>query len=105
MFIKNSTVKVRKYDSEADYRAQVEKTFEKFKQGAVKDYRVTFSNPPEMNHVEAKILDFVAQLYPDIFSALDSYCAKHRNYLDETITAYNTRGAVLCRLFSPTLYI
>jgi hypothetical protein len=35
---------------------EVEKTFEKFKQGAVKDYRVKFLDLPDMNHVEAGVL-------------------------------------------------
>ena len=67
VLIKGDGIKVRKYESEIDYSADVEETFEKFKQGAVKDYRVKFSNWPDMNHVEAKVLDFVAKLYPEIF--------------------------------------
>jgi DNA mismatch repair ATPase MutS len=67
----------------------VEETFEKFKQGAVKDYRVKFSTDAGMNHVEAKILDLVAQLYPDIFLNLDNYCTKNGNYLDETIAVFD----------------
>jgi DNA mismatch repair protein MutS len=89
VLIKGTGIKVRKYESETDYSAVVEETFEKFKQGAVKDYRVNFSDWPEMNHIEAKVLDFVAQLYPNVFSTLDNYCAKHGNYLDETIADFD----------------
>lgn len=39
LIIKGNRIKVRKYESEIDYSADVEKTFERFKQGAVKDYR------------------------------------------------------------------
>jgi DNA mismatch repair protein MutS len=89
VLIKGSGIKVRKYESETDYTADVEETFDKFKQGAVKDYRVKFSDSPDMNHIEAKVLDFVAQLYPDIFLNLDNYYAKHGNYLDEKIAAFD----------------
>jgi len=89
VIIKDSTVKVRKYELETDYSIEVEKTFEKFKQGAVKDYRVKLYEGPGMNHVEAQILDFIAKLYPDIFSSLDQYCAQHINFLDETISVFD----------------
>jgi DNA mismatch repair protein MutS len=89
LLIKDNSIKVRKYTSEINYSADVEKTFEKFKQGAVKDYRVQFPDGPDLNHVEAQILDFVAQLYPEIFSALDTYCAKNSNFLDETISVFD----------------
>ena len=85
LLIKDNGFKLRKYESETDYSAEVEETFDKFKQGAVKDYSVKFSDWPDMNHVEAKALDFVAQLYPDIFASLASYRVKNANYLDETI--------------------
>jgi DNA mismatch repair protein MutS len=89
LLIKDNGFKVRKYESESDYSAEVEETFHKFKQGAVKNYAVKFSDWPDMNHVEAKALDFVALLYPDIFLALDDYCAKTGNYLDETMGAFD----------------
>jgi len=89
LLIKGNGIKVRKYESEVDYSAEVEGTFEKFKQGAAKDYRVKFSEGQDMNHVEAGILDLVAKLYPDIFSDLDDYCARNGHYLDETIAAFD----------------
>ncbi len=89
LLIKGTAVTVRKYESESDYSVEVEQTFEKFKQGAVKDYRVKFSASPDMNHVEAAILDLLAKLYPGIFLHLDEYCAKHASYLDETIATFD----------------
>lgn len=89
LLIKGGSITVRKYEAEMDYSTEVEETFEKFKQGAVKDYRVKFSIWSEMNHVEAQILDFVAKLYPDIFSQLEEYCAKNGDFLDDTITTFD----------------
>jgi DNA mismatch repair ATPase MutS len=89
VLIKGNCVKVRKYESEIDYSVDVEETFEKFKQGAVKDYRVKLPIGSGMNHVEAEILDLVAKLYPDIFLNLDNYCAQNGNYLDETISVFD----------------
>jgi DNA mismatch repair protein MutS len=89
LLIRGNSVKVRKYESESDYSADVEETFAKFKQGAVKDYRVKFRVFPDMDHVEAHILALVARLYPDIFSHLDDYCAKHGQYLDETLAIFD----------------
>ena len=89
LLIKGDSIKVRKYESEIDYSAEVEETFEKFKQGAVKDYRAEFPDGLSINHVEAGVLDFVAKLYPDIFLSLDDYCAKNTNYLNETIGLFD----------------
>jgi DNA mismatch repair protein MutS len=87
--IKGSGITVRAYEAESDYSAEVEETFAKFKQGAVKDYRVKFSSWPEMNHVEAYILDLVAKLSPDLFSHLHRYCQTHGSYLDATISVFD----------------
>jgi DNA mismatch repair ATPase MutS len=90
LLIKDGSIKVRKYESEIDYSANVEETFQKFKQGAVKDYKVKFiAGPADMNHVEAAVLDLVARLYPDIFLYLDNYCVKNSNYLNETIGVFD----------------
>jgi DNA mismatch repair protein MutS len=80
---------VRRYEGETDYSAEVEETFAKFRQGTVKDYRVRLAVGSGMSHVEARILDLVAKLYPEAFSHLDQYCAKHSGYLDETIAVFD----------------
>jgi DNA mismatch repair protein MutS len=89
LLIKGNGITVRKYDDERDYSAEVEETFAKFQQGAVKDYRVKIRNWLDMNHVEAQILDLVAKLYPGIFLHLDDYCAKHGKYLDDTLAIFD----------------
>ena len=89
VFLTGDGFKVRKYESESDYSTDVEETFKKFKQGAVKDYRIEFPWWPQMNHIEVKILDFVARLYPETFSNLDSYRANNGNFVDEAISAFD----------------
>ena len=89
VFIKNLRIQVRKYESESDYSAEVEATFERFKQGNVKHYAFDFINSAEMNHVEAGILGLVTQLYADIFSTLASYCAVNEDYLDSTVVTFD----------------
>jgi DNA mismatch repair protein MutS len=89
LLIKGSSIKVRRYDSETDYTAEVEQTFRKFQQGAVNDYSVKFSDWAQMNHIEAGILDRVARLYPDVFLRMDAYCVRNAGYLDETITTFD----------------
>jgi len=86
--IRGLTVMVRKYEGEPDYSAEVEQTFEKFKQGEVKDYRVKLQENSTMNHVEAQILDGVAKLYPDILADLDKFYTQHNHFVDETISVF-----------------
>lgn len=88
VFLKGNTVEVRPYKSEADYSKEVEKTFDKFKQNVVKDYRIKFHEWPDMNHVEARILDLVAQQHADVFLHLENYYKKNANYLDKTIHTF-----------------
>jgi DNA mismatch repair protein MutS len=89
LLVKGSSVKVCKYDHEDDYSAEVDETFEKFKQGAARDYRMKFRAYRDMNHVEAAVLDLVARLYPDIFATLDRFCDAHSDYRDRTIADFD----------------
>ena len=73
LHINGLTVRVRKYEGETDFSVEVEQTFEKFKQGTVKDYRTKLREGSDVNDVEARILDFVAKLYPVIFAGLDDF--------------------------------
>ncbi|MDA8088090.1 MAG: hypothetical protein M0Z75_15505 [Nitrospiraceae bacterium] len=89
LLIKDNSIKVSNYESGADYSSDVEETFAKFKQGAVKDYIVKFSDSPEMNHVEAKILEFVANLNSGTFSNLADYYLENSSFLDKTIAVFD----------------
>lgn len=86
--IHGKRIEVSRYDGEPDYATQVLETFTKFRQGAVKQAEFTFRSHPAMNHIEEAILDRVALLFPDTFSALARYCERHRNFLDPEITDF-----------------
>jgi len=83
--IRGDRVEVSRYAGEADYSAAVLATFDRFKQGAAKDYRVGYRTWPGMNHVTAQIVELVARLFPEEFGALEEYCRRHDGFLDEGI--------------------
>jgi DNA mismatch repair protein MutS len=87
--IKGARVEVSRYDGEEDYSAEIARTFERFQQGAVEDYRVKYRTWPGMNHVGAQILDLVARLFSDEFSALGDYCRRHAGFVDPTIGQFD----------------
>jgi DNA mismatch repair ATPase MutS len=89
MRIRADRVTVSRYEGEADYSAELEETFAKFEQQTPKSYLVNYSEDPEMNHIETRILELVARLYPDVFGPLDEYCTRHRDYLDEAIDRFD----------------
>jgi DNA mismatch repair protein MutS len=89
VLIKGSSLTVYNYGSQRDYSAQVEETFERFAQGSGKDYRIKHATTVEMNHVEAKILEFVARLHPELFTEVEDFCATNNNFMDETIIAFD----------------
>lgn len=89
VLINDANVTVRNYEDEIDYSAEVGETFDIFKQGAVKNYRVEFQEPIEISHVEAKILDFVAKLNPAPFAALDGFYAKYPTFTDQAILDFD----------------
>lgn len=80
---------VRPYEEETNYSTDVVRTFEKFKQGSVRSYASKFSDSLGMNHIEAKVLEFVARLYPEIFRDLAAYVARHANFVDEAVLAFD----------------
>lgn len=90
ILIRDGSFTVQNFHEEADYSAEVEATFERFKQGAVDEYLAKFNDAPQdMNHIEAKVLEFVARLNPEPFSRLLNYCARHADFLDTTIAAFD----------------
>ncbi|HPC84773.1 MAG TPA: hypothetical protein P5234_15870 [Thermoanaerobaculaceae bacterium] len=89
LLLEGNAVTVRPYGGEPDYSAAVERTFEKFRRGAVGDYRSKLASSPELNHVEAQILDRVALLFPEVFGALDAFCQQHEDFPDPTLARFD----------------
>ena len=83
--IRGGRVEVSRYSGEADYSAAVLDTFERFKQGAAKNYLIRYRVQPGMNHIAAQIAELVARLFPEEFSALEEYCRQHAAFVDEGI--------------------
>jgi hypothetical protein len=83
--IRGDRVEVSRYTGEADYSAAVLDTFDRFKQGAAKDYLLQYRLQPGMNHVTAQIAELVARLFPEEFTALTEYCRQHAAFVDDGI--------------------
>ena len=89
MLIKSGTIRVRKYEGEADHSKQILAAFEKFRQGDVKDYRQKLPEHPYADHVEAAVLDMASKLYKDIFADLNVFCSEYFHFDDETILRFS----------------
>lgn len=87
--IKGSQVRVQRYAGEPEYSAEVTETFARFQQRTGADYRVTFSESAYMDHVEARIADLVAALYPAEFTALATFTEVHADFLDPVVAAFD----------------
>jgi DNA mismatch repair protein MutS len=85
MSIRGDRVEVSRYTGEPDLSAAVLSTFERFKQGAAKDYLIRYRVEPGMDHITAQIAELVARLFPEEFTALAGYCRQHAAFLDEGI--------------------
>jgi len=87
--VRGNRVRVSGYEGEPDMSEEVQRTFEKFKDGEASDYRVDIPDWADMNHIEARILDLVAKLNPETFGKLERYCARNSRYLDETTARFD----------------
>lgn len=89
LLIAGKRITVQRYEPEPDYGADVLETFEKFRQGGTKERLFNFRFALEMNHVEAAILDRVARLYPEVFSALAVFCSAHAHFQNPVIAQFD----------------
>lgn len=88
LHIKGGRVTVSPFQGEPDYAQEVAAVFDKFREGAVNDYRASFLAPLEMEDVEAEVLDLVARLHPGPFSTLDGYFQTHQDFMDSAVVAF-----------------
>ena len=88
--IQGSAVTVRSGDADADdYSAEIGKVFARFRTRAENSAPARSSADLETNHVEARILDFVALSYPREFTALTDFQSRNQRFLDETMQRFD----------------
>lgn len=83
--VRGLRVEVSRYEDQDDYGSQVEQVFRRFEQGEAKSYLVNYRTWPALGHLGSRILDSVARLFPEEFSALDAYCDRHAGFLHPAI--------------------
>ncbi len=86
--IHGKRIEVSRYGGESDYAAQVLETFAKFRQASVQQAEFSFRSHEAMNHIEEAIVDRVARLFPETFSALGRHTERHRAFLDPEISDF-----------------
>lgn len=86
--IEGLQVHVEKFDEQTDYSSAMDETFERFATEVSKDYRVALPEFNDMNHIEEQILECVAKLHPEAFSALDHFSRRHEHFIEPTIARF-----------------
>ncbi|NLA88044.1 MAG: DNA mismatch repair protein MutS [Clostridiales bacterium] len=88
LLIKNDTIKIREYEGQEDYSIKIHELFERFRQGEAKEFKHILPEDPEAPHVEAAVLNIVAELNEDEFKALDGFCKSQTDFFDEVISRF-----------------
>ncbi len=90
VIIRNNSFTVQNYHEETDYSIEILETFNKFKQGYVGEYIFKYQSYDEyMNPIEAKILEYVAQLNKELFNCLDNFMRDNLNFINDTILTFD----------------
>lgn len=76
-------------DEEADYGAEIEAAFARFRQGAVEAYSFPSGAKESLDKVELMVLDEVARMHPEAFTALDAFYREHQDFLHQPIMTFD----------------
>jgi len=80
---------VRDPSGEGNLVTAIHETFARFRYGAAKSYLLKFPERLGMNGIEAKVLEFVALLHPDVFDELDRFAAEHADFIDPVVGQFD----------------
>ena len=89
VLVGNGSVTVRAGNHEGDFVSSIQATFERFRENPAKSYLLTFPERTSLNHIEAKVLEFVALLHPDVFSEMERFGEANQNFVDEFIQRFD----------------
>lgn len=88
ILIKNSGMKVRKYEDQEDEGAYVARLFDRFSQGEGQTYTHAVNENAIAYHVESALLEILVKLYPDEFADLSALCETYPSFLDGVVERF-----------------
>ena len=88
MQIRYGTIRVKKYEGEADLSRKITALFRKFQSDQQPDYRKEVKEEPYADHVEAAILQCVSRLYPKEFEELEAYVKQFSSFIDRELLRF-----------------
>jgi DNA mismatch repair protein MutS len=86
--IDGSQVTISYCESEPDLSVVVDETFARFKTGEPAADLTPASHRREMDHVEAKILELVARLFPEVFAALAQFRERYGDFIEPLVARF-----------------
>lgn len=89
VFIDGLRVLVRRADEEVDYGKILEATFAPFRGDGDWEPRFKLHESPDLNPVEERILERIAELWPEAFSRLAEFVESYREFIDPTVSAFD----------------
>ncbi|MBS0222523.1 MAG: DNA mismatch repair protein MutS [Proteobacteria bacterium] len=89
IYIRGPRVEVHHHANEAEYSLEVAAAFERFRQSADKAHEFKFDESADMNHIEARILDGVAELHRQTFAQLAAFRTANSDFLDASIVSFD----------------
>ena len=82
-------IEVRPYDEKFDYGAQITALFRRFGDEEANEYQFDLAHYEDINSIEARILELVAQTHPMPFARLATFCEKNVDFLDGTMLRFD----------------
>jgi len=89
VFTQGLLVEVLPYNGESDYEGEIANTFARFEGGSVKSYSFEFGSSPDVNNVEGKILDRVANIHRELFDKVDAFCAEYESFQSARVVRFD----------------
>lgn len=88
VLIHDGSVTVREFIDEPDYETAIARFFARFEQYEDSRHGETDKTDLYMGNVQSRILDGVAQLNPEIFSALAGFIEAHAGFMDPVLARF-----------------
>lgn len=87
--LRGNHVRVTRDTGGADFTREVTTTFARFQDGVAPRRHQASGEGDEASAVEARILDGVAGLYPQLFGELSAFCDEHPQAIDATLRRFD----------------